>query len=73
MTTTDPMLDPKPTIDEIVIGDPPDAWAAAGRLELRAGDAFAADERSLRVDLCEDGRLSVAFSDPLLWPRRMRT
>jgi hypothetical protein len=30
MTTTDPMLDPKPTIDEIVIGDPPDAWAAAG-------------------------------------------
>jgi hypothetical protein len=48
----------------------PDAWAAARRLELRAGDAFAADERSLRVDLCEDGRLSVAFSDPLPWPRR---
>ena len=48
----------------------PDAWAAPRRLELRLGDAFAADERSLRVDLCEDGRLSVALSDPLPWPRR---
>ena len=48
----------------------PDAWAAPRRLELRAGAAVAADERSLRVDLCEDGRLSVAFSDPLPWPRR---
>jgi hypothetical protein len=48
----------------------PNAWAAPRRLELRAGDAFAADERSLRVDLCEDGRLSVAFSEPLPWPRR---
>jgi hypothetical protein len=48
----------------------PDAWAAPRRLELRAGDAVAADDRSLRVDLCEDGRLSVAFSDPLPWPRR---
>ena len=48
----------------------PDAWAAPRRLELRAGDAVAADERSLRVDLCEDGRLSVAFSDSLPWPRR---
>jgi hypothetical protein len=48
----------------------PDAWAAPRGLGLRAGDAFAADERSLHVDLCEDGRLSVAFSDPLAWPRR---
>jgi tocopherol cyclase len=48
----------------------PDAWAAPRGLALRSGDAVAADERSLRVDLCEDGRLSVAFSDPLPWPRR---
>ena len=36
MTTTDPTpgpnptADPKPTIDEIVVGDPPEAWTAAG-------------------------------------------
>jgi tocopherol cyclase len=48
----------------------PDAWAAPRRLDVRAGDAFAADERSLRVDLCEDGRLDVTFAEPLLWPRR---
>jgi hypothetical protein len=29
MATTE-TTDPKPTIDEIVVGDPPDAWAAAG-------------------------------------------
>jgi tocopherol cyclase len=48
----------------------PDAWGASRRLDLRAGDAFAADEGSLKVDLCEDGRLSVTFAEPLLWPRR---
>ncbi len=34
MTTTDPTSSPpsgaKPTIDEIVVGDPPEAWTAAG-------------------------------------------
>jgi hypothetical protein len=49
----------------------PDAWAAPRGLDVRAGDAFAADERSLRVDLCEDGRLDVTFTEPLLWPRRV--
>jgi hypothetical protein len=48
----------------------PDAWASPRRLDLRAGDAFCADERSLRVDLCEDGRLDATFSEPLPWPRR---
>jgi hypothetical protein len=47
-----------------------DAWAAPRGLELHAGHAFAADERSLRIDLCEDGRLDAAFADPLPWPRR---
>ena len=47
-----------------------DAWAAPRGLALRGGDAVAADERSLHVDLGEDGRLSVAFADPLPWPRR---
>ena len=35
----------------------PDAWGAPRGLALRAGDAFAADERSLRVDLGPDARL----------------
>jgi hypothetical protein len=48
----------------------PDAWASPRRLDLGAGHAFTADERSLRADLCEDGRLDVAFSEPLVWPRR---
>jgi hypothetical protein len=48
----------------------PDAWAAQRGLDLRVGDAFAADQRSLRVDLCEDGRLDVTFAEPLPWPRR---
>jgi tocopherol cyclase len=49
----------------------PDAWAAPRGLALRVGDAFAADERSLRVDLGEDARLRVTLAEPLLpWPRR---
>jgi hypothetical protein len=47
-----------------------DAWAAPRGLALRCGHAVAADERSLRVDLCEDGRLDVTFGEPLAWPRR---
>jgi hypothetical protein len=46
------------------------AWAAPRGLALRAGDAVAADERSLRVTLGPDARLDVAFADPLPWPRR---
>jgi hypothetical protein len=48
----------------------PGARASARGLSLAAGDAFVADERSLRVDLGEDARLGVEFAEPLLWPRR---
>ena len=48
----------------------PAAWGAPRGLALRAGDAFAADERSLRVDLGPDARLEVSFAEPLAWPRR---
>jgi tocopherol cyclase len=48
----------------------PQAWASPRGLALRAGDAVAADERSLRVTLGPDARLDVAFADPLPWPRR---
>jgi tocopherol cyclase len=48
----------------------PAAWGAPRGLALRAGDAFAADERSLRVDLGPDARLQVSFAEPLAWPRR---
>lgn len=44
--TTDPTSGPKPTIDEIVIGDPPDAWRAAG---------FAVDDD----DTCRIGAVRV--------------
>jgi len=47
-----------------------DAWAAPRGLALRCGDAFAADERSLRLDLGPEARLEVGFADPLPWPRR---
>jgi hypothetical protein len=47
-----------------------DAQAAPRGLQLRAGDAFAADQCSLRVDLGDDARLEATFSDPLPWPRR---
>jgi hypothetical protein len=47
-----------------------DAWAAPRGLALRAGDAVAADERSLRIAIAGDARLDVAFSDALPWPRR---
>jgi tocopherol cyclase len=48
----------------------PQAWAAPRSLALRAGDAVAADERSLRIAIGEDAALEVAFADPLPWPRR---
>ena len=47
-----------------------DAWAAPRGLALRCGDAFAADERSLRLDLGPEARLEVSFAEPLPWPRR---
>jgi tocopherol cyclase len=47
------------------------AWAAPRGLELRSGDAVAADERSLRLDLAADAHLEVTFAEPrALWPRR---
>jgi tocopherol cyclase len=48
----------------------PGASAAARGMALRAGDAVAADERSLRIALADDARLDVVFSDALAWPRR---
>jgi hypothetical protein len=48
----------------------PDASGAPRGLGLRAGDAFAADERALRLDLGPDARLEVGFADALAWPRR---
>jgi tocopherol cyclase len=48
----------------------PHAWAAPRGLALRAGDAIAADERSLRVAIGDGAGLDVAFSDSLPWPRR---
>jgi hypothetical protein len=48
----------------------PGAWAAPRGLAVRAADAFAADERSLRIDLGEGARLQVTFADALPWPRR---
>jgi hypothetical protein len=47
-----------------------EAWAAPRGLALGAGEAVAADERSLHIALAPDARLEVAFSDPLPWPRR---
>ena len=47
-----------------------DAWAAPRGLALRCGDAFAADERSLRLDLGPEARLEATFADSLPWPRR---
>jgi tocopherol cyclase len=46
-----------------------DAWAAQRGLALRAGEAIAADERSLRIAV-DDAALEVAFADPQPWPRR---
>jgi tocopherol cyclase len=48
----------------------PDANAATRGLALRSGAAVAADEGSLLIALGDDARLDIAFSDPLLWPRR---
>jgi hypothetical protein len=47
-----------------------DAWGAPRGLALRAGEAFTADERSLRVDLGPDARLEASFAEALAWPRR---
>ncbi|HEX6618712.1 MAG TPA: tocopherol cyclase family protein [Solirubrobacteraceae bacterium] len=47
-----------------------DAWAAPRGLALRCGHAFAADARSLRLDLGPEARLEVSFAEPLPWPRR---
>jgi tocopherol cyclase len=46
-----------------------DASLTPGGEALRA-DAVVADEQALHIDLADDARLDVAFSDPLLWPRR---
>jgi hypothetical protein len=46
------------------------AWAAPRGIDIAAGAALRAGERSLRVDLGEDARLDVAFEDPVGWPSR---
>jgi hypothetical protein len=48
----------------------PDPRAAPRGLSVGAGAAFAADERSLRVDLGGDARLEVCFDQAVTWPRR---
>jgi tocopherol cyclase len=48
----------------------PDARASARGLAVAAGSAFAADERSLRIDLGDDARLEATFARPEPWPRR---
>jgi hypothetical protein len=48
----------------------PDAHASARGLAVGAGSAFAADGRSLRIDLGEDARLEATFADVAPWPRR---
>ncbi|HKE79867.1 MAG TPA: tocopherol cyclase family protein [Solirubrobacteraceae bacterium] len=48
----------------------PSAQAAPRGLQLRAGNAFTADQHALRVDLGDDARLEATFSDALPWPRR---
>ena len=48
----------------------PDAWAAPRGWSCARGMRFAADERSLSVDLGEDGRLRSPSPSPLPWPRR---
>jgi hypothetical protein len=46
------------------------ARAAPRGLVVGAGEAFAADERSLRIDLGEDAGLEATFAEPVEWPRR---
>jgi len=46
------------------------AHASTERLQVRAGDAFRADDRELHVDLGPDARLDLVIDDPLPWPRR---
>ena len=48
----------------------PDAHASARGLAVGAGSAFAADGRSLRIDLGEDARLEATFARADPWPRR---
>jgi tocopherol cyclase len=46
------------------------AWASADRLEVRAGNVFVADERSVRVVL-DGARLEVDLEDLVGWPLRL--
>src|SRR5690242_9963387 len=48
----------------------PEAHGAPRGLAVGAGSAFAADERSLRIDLGEDARLEATFAAAQPWPRR---
>jgi len=48
----------------------PGASAVPGRLAARAGSAFVADERQVRVDLAADARLDLWIDQPQPWPRR---
>ena len=48
----------------------PHAHAAPRGLAIRAADAFAADGRSLRIDLGDDARLEATFDAAHPWPRR---
>jgi hypothetical protein len=49
----------------------PDARASARGLAVAAGSAFAADERSLRIELGEEARLEASFARADPWPRRV--
>lgn len=48
----------------------PDAFADPHRLAVRAGNAFVADDRSVRVDLGPRARLELTVTDHARWPRR---
>lgn len=48
----------------------PTAYADPHRLRVGAGEAFAADEASLRVRLNPEARLRIDVAEPVPWPRR---
>lgn len=48
----------------------PEGFADRARLAVRAGGAFIADGRSVRVDLGSRASLELALTDPAPWPRR---
>lgn len=48
----------------------PEGYADPHRLAVRAGDAFVADDRSVRVDLGPRARLELSVTDHTPWPRR---